>query len=254
MKQDSVPEIKIPIGIAGDGGVGKSTLVAAALTGYLTKTYQRTVKLDRLQKTLVNPETNEEVIINEKIGVKSYIWDFGGQLAYRTFVESVINVGGAFVLTFDLTDDTTLNSLVDYWVPMIEKSFEELEMNIPPAIVYGSKGLLPESNIDFFNKQKEVDITKALDCDYVKTIRNKLGGIDFIKAVMIGDTIGYEKNSIPSLVHIIQGPRSELKLETNIKAPISLSSIYGLQAQGLTDLLDKNIITWLKENNLEIRY
>ncbi|MFX0168215.1 MAG: Rab family GTPase [Candidatus Hodarchaeota archaeon] len=128
--------------IAGDGGVGKTTL----LRRYVEGTYEHstlTVGSDFASKT-VNMNHTE---------IQAIFWDFGGEPRFRMLFPSFCNGAHGAVLVFDISRFVTFNSLEE-WLTLIR----EVEPNIP-IILIGSKCDLNRS-VDFDTAQAFADSHK----------------------------------------------------------------------------------------------
>jgi hypothetical protein len=192
-------------------------------------------------RDLVNPVYTDKGIEVNKNKSKLILWDFGGQNIYREFISSLMNVGGAFVYTIDSTNESSIDELINQWIPMINENFSNLGMNIPPAVVYISKTLKEDSMVQFENDKS----------DYLDEAIARLSGYDNIKSFFYGDVVG--DKSGPTMV-LFKGPRERMKLNTNIIGPLSMAGLYAIQSQGLSDLIDDYNTEWLKTNNLEARF
>ncbi|HLE06144.1 MAG TPA: Rab family GTPase [Candidatus Nanoarchaeia archaeon] len=234
-------EFKIPIGIIGPSAAGKSTLAEAAAGNFLSSTYKRTIKFQKLMRDLVNPVYTDKTIEVNKNKSKLILWDFGGQNIYREFISSLMNVGGAFVYTIDSTNESSIDELINQWIPMINENFSSLGLNVPPAVVYISKTQKEDSMVQFEDNKS----------DYLDEVTDKLSSYDNIKSFFYGDVLGNKSN--PTMF-LFKGPRERMKLETNIIGPLSMAGIYAIQSQGLSGLIDDYNTAWLKTNNLEARF
>ncbi len=109
--------------IAGDGGVGKTTMLHRYVEGKFIENMQMTIGVEFFLKKLKIDEL--EVILQ--------IWDFGGQERFRFLLESyAIGAKGALLL-FDLTRPITLENL-GQWVNICRAENPDL-----PILFIGSK-------------------------------------------------------------------------------------------------------------------
>lgn len=109
--------------IAGDGGVGKTTMLHRYVKGRFIENMQMTIGVEFFLKEL--KFEGEKVILQ--------IWDFGGQERFRFLLESyAIGAKGALLL-FDLTRPITLENL-EQWVNICRAENPDL-----PILFIGSK-------------------------------------------------------------------------------------------------------------------
>ena len=127
-------QVVLKIITAGDGGVGKTTLLHRYVGGVFLESTQMTLGVEFLVKELeiqhhVNGENQAAVL---------QLWDFGGQAQFRHLLgKYAIGAKGA-VLMFDLTRLITLDK-IDQWVQICRKYDKNL-----PIIFLGSKSDLDE--------------------------------------------------------------------------------------------------------------
>jgi len=113
---------------AGEGGVGKTTLLHRYVEGKFSSETKMTIGVEFFLK-----EVN---IDGQKVMLQ--LWDFGGQERFRFLLESyVIGARGA-LLMFDLTRTMTLEN-IEQWVQIVRKEDPNL-----PILFLGSKSDLEE--------------------------------------------------------------------------------------------------------------
>ena len=107
---------------AGEGGVGKTTLLRRYVEGKFSSETKMTMGVEFFLKELN--------IDGQKVMLQ--LWDFGGQERFRFLLESyVIGARGA-LLMFDLTRTMTLEN-IEQWVQIVRKEDPEL-----PILFLGS--------------------------------------------------------------------------------------------------------------------
>lgn len=114
---------------AGDGGVGKTTLLHRYVEGKFLSDTIMTIGVGFYSKkvTLDNGDT-----------YSLQFWDFGGEEHFRPFLDSYATGASGAILMFDLTRPATLKA-IDKWVSIIRK-----EDPNRPIIFVGSKWDLKE--------------------------------------------------------------------------------------------------------------
>ncbi len=136
---------------AGDGGVGKTTLLKKYVEGKFSEATKMTVGVEFFIKE----------ITFRGYSFTLQLWDFGGQERFRFLLESYTSGAKGALLMFDLTRMNSLNSLQE-WVTLLRKRNPDL-----PLLFVGTKlDLLTETNID------EV---------YITDLKQKFQCFDFIK-------------------------------------------------------------------------
>ncbi|MFX1267179.1 MAG: Rab family GTPase [Promethearchaeota archaeon] len=115
--------------IAGDGGVGKTTMLHRYVKGKFIENMQMTIGVEFFLKKL--KIEGEEVIMQ--------IWDFGGQERFRFLLESYAMGAKGALLLFDLTRPITLENL-EQWVSICRIENPDL-----PILFIGSKSDLAGS-------------------------------------------------------------------------------------------------------------
>ena len=136
---------------AGEGGVGKTTLLHRYVDGnFMTGTHM-TIGVEFFLKD-INIDDNNCTL---------QLWDFGGQAQFRFLLNSyVLGAKGAFVM-FDLTRMMTLNRIED-WVNLVRSD----DPNIP---------------ILFLGTKNDLKDKISVDDNYILEVKEKYNFIDFLK-------------------------------------------------------------------------
>jgi small GTP-binding protein len=108
---------------AGEGGVGKTTLLHRYVEGRFNADTRMTIGVEFFLK---------EVNI-EHLHCTLQLWDFGGQERFRFLLESYVLGAKGALLMFDLTRPITLDNL-EQWVNLVRKSDPNL-----PILFLGTK-------------------------------------------------------------------------------------------------------------------
>ena len=104
---------------AGDGGVGKTTLIHRFIDGCFIKDTKMTIGVDFFIK-------------NIKIGIFVY-FDFGGEDRFKKILRGYVSGGHGAILLFDLTRPTSFYSIGE-WVNILRNHDEDL-----PILLLGTK-------------------------------------------------------------------------------------------------------------------
>jgi len=113
---------------AGEGGVGKTTLLHRFVEGQFSAETKMTIGVEFFLK--------ETQIDGQQCTLQ--LWDFGGQERFRFLLESYVLGAKGALLMFDLTRPFTLNNL-EQWVNIVRRSDPNL-----PIIFLGTKNDLTE--------------------------------------------------------------------------------------------------------------
>lgn len=113
---------------AGEGGVGKTTLLRRFVEGKFSAETKMTIGVEFFLK--------ETQIDGQQCTLQ--LWDFGGQERFRFLLESYVLGAKGALLMFDLTRPITLNNL-EQWVTIVRKSDPNL-----PILFLGTKNDLTE--------------------------------------------------------------------------------------------------------------
>ena len=127
---------------AGEGGVGKTTLLHRFVEGKFSADTKMTIGVEFFLK--------ETQIDGQQCTLQ--LWDFGGQERFRFLLESYVLGAKGALLMFDLTRPITLDNL-EQWINIVRKSDPNL-----PVIFLGTKNDLSEEvmvNDDYAELFKE---------------------------------------------------------------------------------------------------
>ncbi|MFX1518918.1 MAG: Rab family GTPase [Promethearchaeota archaeon] len=119
--------LQFKIIVAGDGGVGKTTL----LTRYVFSEFTS------IKMTIGTDFFSKVVDIDDKI-VRLQLWDFGGQERFRFMIPYYCEGAHGAILAFDMSDFATLMNL-DEWLQIIKENTWET----PIIFLVGTKADLP---------------------------------------------------------------------------------------------------------------
>ena len=158
--------------LAGDMGVGKTSLINRFVTGYFADEYKATIG--------VNIYTKQLFIDNSEVNLQ--IWDVAGQTSFRQFRQRFFTGALGAFLVFDLTVPKSLNNLHASWIEDIQNNAGKI-----PLILIGNKVDLRESIIVsqqdvrvFLNQHSNVEdhfITSALTGENVENAFHKLASL-----------------------------------------------------------------------------
>jgi len=116
-------EYRIKIVVAGDGGVGKTSL----LNRYVSDTFLTAMKMT------IGTDFFSKVMERQNSVVKLQLWDFGGEKRFRFLLPGYCKGARGVLLAFDLNDFTTLMSL-DEWIQIIKVNTTD-----PKILLVGTK-------------------------------------------------------------------------------------------------------------------
>lgn len=137
------PSVVFKVLIAGDGGVGKTTLLHRYVSGFFKLDTKMTLGVEILKKFVQIKDYN----------VMLQLWDFGGQEQFRFMLKNYVLGAHGAIIMYDLTRFVSLENVID-WVQLVREANPRL-----PLILVGSKKDLvdhiyikPEDVLDFKNK------------------------------------------------------------------------------------------------------
>lgn len=136
---------------AGEGGVGKTTLLHRFVEGKFSAETKMTIGVEFFLK---------ETVIDEH-QCTLQLWDFGGQERFRFLLESYVLGAKGALLMFDLTRPITLDNL-EQWVNIVRKGDPDL-----PVLFVGTKTDLVDEIM--------------VDDDYALSFQEAFNLFDFIK-------------------------------------------------------------------------
>lgn len=116
--------------LAGDEGVGKTSLINRFVKGYFTGDYKATIG--------VHVYTKQLFVDNYEVNLQ--IWDVAGQTSFRKFRQRFFNGTRGALLVFDVTVSKSLDNLHASWIEDIQNIVGEI-----PLILIGNKVDLRES-------------------------------------------------------------------------------------------------------------
>ncbi|MHA1672120.1 MAG: Rab family GTPase [Promethearchaeota archaeon] len=115
--------------VAGQGGVGKTTLLTRAVTGKFVQNTSMTIGVEfHLLNSAIGPKDHPD-----SLDVVGQLWDFGGQERFRFMLDSYVAGARGALLLYDLTRLRTLDGLEE-WVDIIRKQDPNL-----PILFVGTK-------------------------------------------------------------------------------------------------------------------
>jgi len=136
---------------AGEGGVGKTTLLHRYVEGRFSAETKMTIGVEFFLK--------ESVINGEHCTLQ--LWDFGGQQRFRFLLESYVLGAKGALLMFDLTRPMTLDNL-EQWVNICRKGNPNL-----PILFIGTK-------LDLSNEI-------MVDDDYALSFKDHFNLFDYLR-------------------------------------------------------------------------
>jgi len=137
-------EYRLKIIVAGDGGVGKTSL----LNRYLSNMFMEVMKMT------IGAGFFAKVLHREDSVIKLQLWDFGGEKRFRFILPTYCKGAHGVILAFDQNDFTTLMNL-DEWLRIVRENTKN-----PVIFLVGTKGdiagFLDEEFVQEFCKQNEI--------------------------------------------------------------------------------------------------
>tara|TARA_B110000114_G_C15043461_1_gene378159 strand:+ start:287 stop:916 length:630 start_codon:yes stop_codon:yes gene_type:complete len=198
---------KYKIIFVGDSGVGKTSIL---------NTYS---KKNKISKATVGTEFTEKYI--KQYNLTLQIWDCAGQERFRALTKLYYRGAKICILVFDLTNKISLESIENYWIPIVKKETDEsiklilignkcdLTNNIDYSIIWN---LCKTHNMKFI----ETSATKNL---YINNIFENICNLIISK---LPEDLEKNKNEI----HNKQIQKSNAILLTPVTIPEQFYNIY----------------------------
>jgi small GTP-binding protein len=154
-------EYHIKIIIAGDGGVGKTSL----LNRYVSNDFVECMNLT------VGSDFFSQVCDFKENKIKLQMWDFGGEPRFRFFLSDYCKGACGVLLAFDMSDFSSLLSIKE-WLQIIRANTED-----PVTILVGTKA----DNADFLDEKivREFCLINQID-EYIPTSAKTGENVDFV--------------------------------------------------------------------------
>ena len=143
--------------VAGEGGVGKTTLLYRYIKEEFLKDTEMTIGLDFFSKN----------IKVDGLDITLQFWDFGGQDRFQFLHDYYAKGASGAILMFDLRRMSTLENL-DFWVDICRKENSDL-----PILFVGAKSDLVDEMVISEEYIKNL-VEKYNFCDYMK-VSSKTG-------------------------------------------------------------------------------
>ena len=121
--------LKYKVVLAGEGAVGKTTLINRFITGGFSGDYKATIGVQIFSK---------EVVLDNDKEVNLQIWDIAGQTLFRNLRQKFFQNASGALLVFDLTIPATLENL-HTWIADIKNITNSI-----PFVLIGNKVDLTE--------------------------------------------------------------------------------------------------------------
>ncbi|MHA1977883.1 MAG: Rab family GTPase [Candidatus Hodarchaeales archaeon] len=164
--------LKYKVVLAGEGAVGKTTLINRFVTGSFSADYKATIGVQIFSK-LVNLDNDKEVNLQ--------LWDIAGQTLFRNLRTKFFQNASGALLVFDLTIPSTLENL-HTWISDIKT----IAGNIPFVLI-GNKvdltGLksITQDDVNSFIMDHFEDIRVHYDTSALTGINVEQAFLDLVK-------------------------------------------------------------------------
>ena len=167
---------------AGDGGVGKTTLLHRYIEGRFLADTRMTIGVEFFLK---------EITVEDKT-ILLQLWDFGGQERFRFLLDRyAMGARGAFLM-FDLTRPVTFES-IEHWLGIARITDPDM-----PVLLIGTKSDLMEGPDPIDHSYIEESCKKFNLFHYLK-ISSKTGeNVNLAFEIMAREIIGYVNKKDPN--------------------------------------------------------
>lgn len=179
IKEENKP-LEAKIVLLGDQNVGKSSIAQRFCRNLFAEKYIVTIGGAYLQQKLV---------LSNGALIKFHIWDTGGQERFRSMANLYYQDAAAAILTYDVTNDKTFESL-NYWVEELKNKVDQEKIVLCLA---GNK-CDSDSNEKRVSNQKAKELADLHNMIFFETsAKNDLGIRDLFQT--LGKRIYDKKNS-----------------------------------------------------------
>jgi len=149
--------------IAGAKDVGKTSLIARFCDNIFNLETLATIGVDFKRKIIKVQGSHNE------ISLELNIWDFSGEIKYRTLFPSYAHGASAALILFDTTNKASLNE-VDNWIEIIE---ENAFPNIVKKVIATKIDLKSDRQV---SKKEAIEFFKKYDwCEEITSTSSKTG-------------------------------------------------------------------------------
>ena len=144
--------------IAGDGGVGKTSLTNKFITGVFTDSTKITIGVEFFIKDLEVPGLGK---------VRLQIWDFGGEERFRFLLPTYVRGANGVLFLYSMTDLVTLMH-IDDWLPILRSADTKI-----PIMIVGSKADL--EHMRKVQQSEAIGMAKGRGCKGFVEVSSKSG-------------------------------------------------------------------------------
>lgn len=123
----------IKIFLAGEGGVGKTTMVDRYVKGEFNPNTIMTIGVNHATKNVISSKSNPYTL---------QIWDLGGEDRFRFILPMYVKGSQAGMIVFDSSRFSTFKHLGD-WLALIRETVPEV-----PIVLIGTKVDIPDATTD----------------------------------------------------------------------------------------------------------
>lgn len=113
--KDNSKCLEAKIVLLGDQNVGKSSIAQRFCKNVFKGQYVITIGGSYLQ---------QKFTLNNGVNIKFHIWDTGGQERFRSMANLYYQDASAAILTYDITNEKTFDSMY-YWIDQLKSKLEE---------------------------------------------------------------------------------------------------------------------------------
>jgi len=190
-------EVLKKVVLLGDGGVGKTSLIARYVVNKFDDKYIATIgtKVSRKDVQVIKPN----LIIN----LRMMIWDVLGQKEYSKIRTASLSGAQGLILVGDLTRIETVRSLEDFWL----KEVDAVVGRIPTVLVGNKLDLADES---------------SMSATVLDTMGQKLGSPSFLASAKTGSNV---EASFSSLGELLVADVLVAALKAKERPPQTLSGV-----------------------------
>ncbi|TFG07556.1 MAG: GTP-binding protein [Promethearchaeota archaeon] len=150
------PVASFKLCIFGDSRVGKTTLTHRYVTDRFIQDTKATLGVDIVSKDI---EINGDI-------VKLQIWDFGGEIKFRSFLPVYARGSSGGIFMYDITRKETLDHVAE-WLSIFRKHAGAEDFQVPILIVGGKRDLKEYRRVsieDAIDQARNHNMYEVIEC------------------------------------------------------------------------------------------
>lgn len=181
--------------LAGDSGVGKTSLLLRFADDKFSPSFMTTIGIDFKLRN---------VVLSDKTKVRLQIWDTAGQERFRTITTAYYRGAMAIAIIYDVTDLASFQN-IGYWLDQVDKLTEGVP-NPPYRVLVGNKTDIQDKRC--VKRADAEAVAASRECAYAETSACTAEGVEQLFVSMAQTVWDRQHQPLPEMV-----PTPVVKLE-----------------------------------------